>query len=192
MSAADRAVWLAGDLDDPWVAALADALPAGSRRILCASGLPDDWPDELPASQTAPAPVVVLHRALLTASDAERLGRLRARRMPLRVVLCFGPHVRHADLEQWSARGLIDASVPEATARDTIARHLAAGTPETLGAECVPAGRRVAVISANAELRRALADACEALGYTPEPAAEWADAAASGPALWDVPLLEPD
>jgi hypothetical protein len=193
MSAADRAVWFVGDLDDPWVAALADALPIGSRRMPCAGGLPDDWPDELAARRATPAPVLVLHRALLTAFDAERLGRLRVRRSPpLRVVLCFGPHVRHADLDQWSARGLIDAIVPEATARDTIARHLGAGAWESLAAERRPAGRRVALISSNTELQRTLADACEALGYTPEPAADWAAAAASGPALWDVPVLEPD
>jgi hypothetical protein len=199
MSAADRAVWFVGDLDDPWVAALAEALPIGSRRMPCAGGLPDDWPDELAASRVAPAPVLVLHRALLTAFDAERLGRLRIRRTPpLRVVLCFGPHVRHADLDQWSARGLIDALVPEATARDTIARHLAPGAWETLAPDRRAAGRRVALISSNVELQRTLAEACEALGYTPEPAADWAGAgaaaaaASSGPALWDVPVLEPD
>jgi hypothetical protein len=196
------AVWFLGNLDDPWVAELADALPVGTRRLACAGDLPDPWPDELSALATtadAPAPVVVVvvHRALLTATDAERLARLRSGRTPApRVVLCVGPHARHGDLERWSARGIIDAIVPEATARDTIARHLAAGPPEAEALARRPAGADprpgLAVVSANAELRRTLADACAALGYAAEPAADWSEAPAAGPALWDVPVLEPD
>ena len=40
--------------------------------------------------------------------------------------------------------------------------------------------------------RRTLADACETLGYPAEPASDWSEAAATGPAVWDVPVLEPD
>jgi hypothetical protein len=134
---------------------------------------------------------VVLHRALLTATDAERLARLRsAVATAPRVVLCVGPHVRYADLERWSALGLVDAAVPEATARDTIARHLDAGDEPPTRRPTGPRPR-VAVVATSAELRRTLAEACEALGYPAEPACDWSGAAASGPAIWDVPVLEP-
>jgi hypothetical protein len=191
MMATDHPVWFVGDLDDPWVAAVADALPSGARRIACAGELPEDWP-----GAAAVPRVVVVHRAWLSSRDAERLARLRTRSgesaATPRVVLCIGPHVRHVDLERWCARGLIDAVVPEATARDTIARHVAAGDGDGLHRHPAAPRPRVAVVSANFELRRTLADACEALGYAPDPASDWSEAAATGPALWDVPVLEPD
>jgi CheY-like chemotaxis protein len=194
MIAADRSVWFVGDLDDPWVASIAEALPAGSRRIACGGDLPDDWP----VIDAADVPrVVVLHRALLTPYDAERVMRLRSGVAPApRVVLCVGPHARHVDLERWTTRGIIDVVVPEATARDTIARHLAAAVDEGEGEGAVrrSAGPRlrVAVVGTNSELRRTLVDACEALGYPAEPARDWTEAAPTGPAVWDVPVLEPD
>jgi hypothetical protein len=50
----------------------------------------------------------------------------------------------------------------------------------------------LAVVGTNFELRRTLADACEALGYPALPASDWSEAAPTGPAIWDVPVLEPD
>ena len=54
---------------------------------------------------------------------------------------------------------------------------------------------RVRVVSANHELRQTLADACELLGYPAEAAGEWSEGeaagTATGPAIWDVPVLEP-
>src|SRR4051794_7547261 len=192
MGAADRSVWFLGDLGDPWVAAIGDALPSDSARISCPGDLPDDWP-------IGDGPrVVVVHRSFLTPGDADRLSRLRALATPTpRVVVCPGPHARHVDLERWSARGIVDAVVPEATARDTIGRHVeAAGLTEETSTLSrakggpVP-GPRVAVVSPNGELRWTLADACEALGYPAEPARDWSDAPTAGPAIWDVPVLEP-
>ena len=152
MNAADHPVWFVGDLDDPWVASLADALPAGVRRIACAGDLPDDWPGDDAGTATAAAGprVVVVHRAWLSPHDAERLARLRtssAGEAPApRVILCVGPNVRHADLERWSARGMIDAVVPEATARDTIARHLVAGEVDGVPRRPALPRPRVAVV----------------------------------------------
>lgn len=193
MGTADRSVWFVGDLGDPWVASLAEVLPAGARRIACSGDLPDEWPA---VGDGAPR-VVVLHRAILTHHDGARLAGLRACTTPTpRVLLCPGPHVRHGDLERWAALGLIDAVIPDATARDTIARHLAAASGDGVGDGI--SGRperpraRVAVVSTNPELRRTLADACEALGYPAEPACDWSDATPTGPAVWDVPVLEPD
>jgi hypothetical protein len=193
---ADRPVWFVGDLGDPWVASLGEALPAGTRRIAAEGGLPEDW--ERAGGGPEPPRVVVLHRPLLTTTDARRLARFRSAVPPEsrpKVVLCVGPHVRYADLERWSALGLVDAVVPEATARDTIARHLddvpdaGDGPPAPRPAGTRP---RVTVVSALYELRRTLAEACEALGYPAAPARDWSEAAAGGPAVWDVPVLEPD
>lgn len=198
MNAADHPVWFVGDLDDPWVASLADALPVNARRIACAGELPDDWAGDDPGAATAAAGprVVVVHRAWLSPYDAERLVRLRTRSAAEgeapRVILCVGPNVRHADLERWSARGMIDAIVPEATARDTIGRHLVTGELDDVHWRPALPRPRVSVVSANSELRRTLAEACEALGYRTEPASDWSEAAATGPAIWDVPVLELD
>jgi hypothetical protein len=200
MSAADRQVWFVGDLEDPWVASLADVLPPGTRQFPAPGGLPDDWPGNGAFAAGAPR-AVVMHRSILSAQDAERLARLRGRFSASaspgagspapRVILCVGPYVRHADLERWSARGVIDAILPEATARDTIGRHLAAAADAAPRRSPGPRPT-VAVVSANFELRRTLADACEALGFPPEPACEWSEAPATGPAVWDVPVLEPE
>jgi hypothetical protein len=198
MNAADPPVWFVGDLDDPWVASLADVFPTGARRISCPGNLPDDWAgtDSWTTAAGAAPRVVVVHRGWLSSVDAARLARLRSRwageASAPRVILCVGPSVRHADLERWSACGIIDGIVPEATARDTIGRHL--GAAEVVDVARWPAlpRPRLAVVSASSELRRTLADACEALGYPAAPAADWSEAAATGPAIWDVPVLEPD
>jgi hypothetical protein len=186
------AVWFLGDLEDPWVAAVADALPASTRRIACPGDLPGDFADKAP-----PPRVVVVHRAILTAFDAERVARLRTGLNPApRVVLCIGPHVRHADLERWSARGLMEAVVSEATARDTVARHLAAddGNGAARRADGMGAVPRppVAVVSTNTAMQRTLAEACQALGYPVEPVPDWSAAPPTGLAVWDVPVLEPE
>ncbi len=183
MPGPDRPIWFAGDLDDPWVAAIAGALPRQTRRLDCPGDFPEPWPGEGPA----PA-VVVLHRASLNATDAQRLARLRSRAEPTpRVVLCVGPDARHADVERWAR--LVDVVIPEATARATVARH-ALG----LGRRARPAGSRprVAVVSGNYELRATLADACRAGGYAAEPVPDWPDVPPGVAAVWDVPVLEAD
>ena len=182
MNTPEGSVWFVGDLDDPWVAAIADALPDAVRKS-CPGGLPESLFDV-----AQPPTTVVLHRAILTPRDAERLARLKGARKPSpRVVLCVGPHVRHADLERWAT--LVDAVVPEATARDTIARHV--GDDEE--SKRPPSARpRVSVVSANFELRQTLADACAWAGYAAEPLAGWSEARGDGLAIWDVPVLEAD
>jgi hypothetical protein len=181
MRPSERPVWFVGDLDDPWVAEIAGATPGVVARV-DATG---DWLAALPGDPRSPASLV-LHRAILTADDVARLAHLRADRAPSpRVVLCVGPHVRHADLERCAA--LVDAVVPEATARDTIARHVAADEATR------PSGPRprVAVVVSDFALRQALADCCEAIGYPVATASGWSDAPPAGPAVWDVPVLEP-
>jgi hypothetical protein len=186
---AEGTVWFIGDLDDPWVGSLADTLAPGARLT--------HSPGELPGFDAEPAAgaalrAVVIHRAVLTRSDAERVARLRSWAVRPRVILCFGPHARYIDLERWS--GLVDAALPEATAATTLPRHLAGldregvGLPRRQGSVTRP---RVAVVSTNFELRQALAEGCEAAGYPSAQARELSEAPATGPAVWDVPVLEP-
>lgn len=183
MEGPDRATWFAGDLDDPWAAAIADALPRGARRIDCPGDLPDPWPIDGPIPSA-----VVLHRPTLTAPDALRVARLRARDdRPPRVVLCVGPHARFVDVERWSR--LVDVVIPEASAPEIVARHALGG--DRVGRPGGPRPR-VAVVSTDHELRATLAEACRSGGFAAEPAVDWADAPPGVAAVWDVPVLEAD
>ena len=96
MDESDRSVWFVGDLDDPWVEAIADALPSTTIRHHAGGELPDSLMEF-----GQPPSTLVIHRAVLTRRDAERLKLIRARQS-MRVVLCFGPHVRYAAFERWS------------------------------------------------------------------------------------------
>jgi hypothetical protein len=181
MDGLDRSPWFVGDLEDPWVLAIADALPRGAPRMRCSAELPSVWPAPLLAART-----LVLHRPALTSVDAERLRRLRAREgPPIKIVLCVGPHARYRDLERWIP--LIDALLPEATARETIARHVTGAESLARPPEPRP---RVTVVSHLFEMRGTLVDACEAAGYPVTPAVDWPIDDTSGLAVWDVPVLE--
>ena len=181
MEGPDRAIWFAGDLDDPWVAAIAAALPRAAFRIDCPADLPEAWPIDRPTPFA-----IVLHRSNLTATDAQRLMRLKARAdQAPRLVLCVGPHARYADVERWSR--LVDVILPEATARESVARH-------ALGLERKPSGNRprVAIVSTNFELRTTMAEAARLGGFAPEPIVDPADTPPGVVAVWDVPVLEPE
>lgn len=168
-----------GDLDDPWVAEIADALPEGAGRVGRDGRWPGSWPRGFEAAR-----VVVVHRPILAPGDGEAFLALKARPgPPTRLVLCVGPHVRAADLERWA--GPADVILPEATASETVARHVAARPRPAF------VRPRVAVVGGTFEARRVLADACEAAGYRASSARDWDEAPREGLAIWDVPVLEP-
>lgn len=176
----DTSTWFAGDLDDPWVADIADALPRGSRRFSCPGELPETWPAGLGPR------VLVLHRANLTATDAQRLARLRARgASPPRVILCAGQYVRYHQWERWGP--LVDVVLPEATAAETVARQL-------LGADARwrPSGHRtpLAIVGGDSELRSALSDACAEAGYLARASESWDEVPPGTIAVAVVPLLQ--
>ena len=181
-------VWFVGDLEDPRVVAIAESLPSATKRI--------HGPGDLPESVFGDAKILVSHRQVLTRHDADRLRRFRAvSGSATRILLCHGPHIRYDDIGRWSE--FVDGAIPEATAVETLARHVRAalGEPGPLSSRR-PSGanprRGVAVVSANFALRQTLADAVKLLGYRPSPARDFSSATPAGAAIWDVPWLEPD
>ncbi len=173
-----------GDLGDPWVAAIADALPPGSRRQHCQGELPEPWPAAVRAART-----VVLHRAAVGLGDADRLRSLKepTDAPAPKVVLCLGQHVRQRQVERCTP--FVDLILPEATAAWTIARHVAA---EPARPAPPPGDPSVVIVSHHSEMRAMLADACRRGGFGVRPARDWSTAALDGLALWEVPTLEPD
>lgn len=177
MEGPDRTPLFLGDLDDPWVAAIADALPSGTLLVPC----PLELPDEIDLS-TSPR-TLIIHRAHLTARDADRLDRslsLSANRP--KVVVCVGPFARYRDQDQWLP--ICSALIPEATARETIVRHLAgyvAATSPRL---------KVAIESTNDALARTLADAIASLGYSVDLVGPGVSKSNAPLLVWDAPSLE--
>jgi hypothetical protein len=179
MGGPERPAWFVGDLGDPWVVAIADRLPAAVRRRQCQDEMPESWAEDEPSPG-----LVVIHRPILTGLDVQRIGRLRGRGEPaMRTVLCVGPHARHDDLVR-SAR-LFDAVLPEATAAETIRRHVEPGRARP--------GHRptVGVVSGLHEVRGFLVDVCRGVGYRAEAAEDREDLAPRGIVVWDVPMLDP-
>jgi CheY-like chemotaxis protein len=182
MQGSDRATWFAGDLSDPWVVEIADALPRGSLRIDCPDDLPETWPIDRPAPLA-----LILHRSKLTPTDAQRLARLKARsERPIRVVLCVGPHARYVDVERWSR--LVDVVLPEATACETVQRQALA-----MERKPRPGPRsRIAIASTNHEMRAMLVEAARSGGYAVEAVSDPVDVTQTLALAWDLPVLEPD
>jgi hypothetical protein len=204
MDATGPTIRFVGDLDDPWVKEILGSISDLSEvhAVMCAGEVPERLfePDQPPR-------LLIVHRTRCSQADAARIDQwrsvARANAMP-RVILCFSPYVRYAELERCS-RG-VDLAIPEATAVETLSRHvrrLLERRDEPPGAlqaaDCLP----LQVISSNHELRSILSEICLAEGFQVmscrESTANWQGraAAASPPAsqvltLWDIPVLEPD
>jgi hypothetical protein len=203
MQALGGAVWFLGDLDDPWVVSIADALPTAwnVQRRCCAGDLP-----ERPFDVGRPPRLVVLHRHKVTTLDCQRLrdwrdhGAIEPRPS---LVLCASSYVRFEELER--AAGLVDRILPEATAPDVLQGHVR----RMLSRRRAPASGaqgpqfRIDVSGSTQELARTLVDACASWGYraafvpdltSGEPAQM---ARSAGPprervlTVWEVPVLEP-
>ncbi len=173
--------WFLGDLTDPWVAGIADALPAGTRADSCDLSLPRDWPSGRPRPDA-----LVIHRDALTPGDREAVVALKALwdEEP-RVVLCHGPHARRDQLESWVP--LVDAMLPEATAGEVIARHLGE-TPTP--ADDDQERPTISVVGEQHEWRSVLAAIVRRAGFPVEEQREWPPRPADL-VVWDAPLLDP-
>ena len=193
-----------GDLGDPWVTEILSSISdrPGLHAVMCDGEVPDRIfePDQPPR-------LLILHRTRLSQADAARIDQWRsvARTGPMpRVILCYSPYVRYAELERCS-RG-VDLMIPEATAIETLSRHTSRlldrrseQTREAIAADCLP----VQVISSNYELRAVLTEICLAEGFKvtsdqdfslPSQGRIAREERTSGQMLtmWDIPVLEPN
>jgi hypothetical protein len=188
-----------GDLHDPWVAAIADAIATTRpvRRVRSTRPLTDD-----PFGESATPDAIVVHRHQFAAGDAGRLAAWREADHPPTLVIVISPYVRYEELERWSS--LADIVVSEAIAADVLPGRLA---------RCLdcstrlppPPGCRIEVAGGTDELSRALVDVCTRAGYPALAVDERTiDGASTGIAddtktspdgrlltLWELPILEP-
>ncbi|MGD0039229.1 MAG: hypothetical protein ABSE84_02240 [Isosphaeraceae bacterium] len=204
MDATGPTIRFVGDLGDPWVMEILGSISDLSEvhAVMCVGDVPDRLfePDQPPR-------LLIVHRTRLSQVDAARIEQWRSvprvNALP-RVILCFSPYVRYAELERCS-RG-VDLAISEATAVETLSRHVSRllerrGEPPRAApaAGCLP----VQVISSNHELRAVLSEICLAEGFKVssgrEFTAQWqgrtagADRAANQMlTLWDIPVLVAD
>lgn len=204
MDATGQAIRFVGDLDDPWVLEILGSISdlRGVHAIMCAGEIPDRLfdPDQPPR-------IVIVHRSRLSQADAARVEQWRpdprTNALP-RVILCFSPYVRYAELERCSLA--VDLMIPEATAFETLARHVRRllerrdeAPRVAIATDCLP----VEVISTNHELRAVLSETCLAAGFKVTARREFTaqrqrSAAKADQAetqvltLWDVPVLDAD
>jgi len=203
MATATDTIGFIGDLEDPWVAAIADALPANlpTLRLNCSGDVPEEpfEPRRLPR-------LIVLHRHRLSAQDRANIKQWREQvesETKPTVVLCVSPYVRYEDAER--ALGLVDHLIPEGTAADILPGRIARIISDAPA--CAP--RRnglsfaIEVSGRNEDLCRTLVEVCARAEYRATAiddllAAEFTRARpAASPApertltIWEVPVLEP-
>jgi hypothetical protein len=200
----EAAICFFGDLSDPWVVGIADALPLarGVVRIDCRGDLPR------PAFEADHPPrLIVVHRQRLAAGDAQWLKQWRTQGVLSEsspaLILCVGPYVRYEELERYS--GLVDLVLSEATASEVLPRHVARlldGRPSRQPRADGDPRFRVMVASSSGELCKTIAEACATAGYCVEQADDEMvgnrprnsnEPASAGETLltvWDVPVLE--
>ncbi len=173
-----------GDLDDPWVVEISDSLPESTVRLSVVGDLPEVWP-----AGAASARTLILHRPIFSIADVRRLRADKRAGLFPRLVLCVGPHVRYAQLEPWSE--LADAILPEATASETLARHLRTGL-KRIGPVVQNRQAEIIVVGTNFELAEMLRSSSQEMGYATRYVPDWDDCPSGQITLWDVPVLEPD
>ena len=204
MDATGPTIRFVGDLGDPWVMEILGSISDLSEvhAVMCVGDVPDRLfePDQPPR-------LLIVHRTRLSQADAARIEQWRpvpqVHALP-RVILCFSPYVRYAELERCS-RG-VNLAISEATAVETLSRHVSRllerrdEPPRAApAAGCLP----MQVISGNHELRAVLSEICLAEGFKVssgrEFTAQWQGRAAGADraanqmlTLWDIPVLEPD
>ena len=204
MDATGPTIRFVGDLGDPWVMEILGSISDLSEvhAVMCVGDVPDRLfePDQPPR-------LLIVHRTRLSQADAARIEQWRSvprvNALP-RVILCFSPYVRYAELERCS-RG-VDLAISEATAVETLSRHVSRllerrDEPPRVApaADCLP----VQVISSNHELRAVLSEICLAEGFKVssgrEFTAQWQGRAAGADraakqmlTLWDIPVLVAD
>jgi hypothetical protein len=214
MDGSDSVLWFLGDLNDPWVEAIAASVPACWKveQTHCAESLP-----ERIVSVEHPPAVIVLHRNRLTTRDAERIQGWRDAAVvsdsPLspadvigpRIVLCASPYLRYEEIERSSS--LMDDVIAEATAVDVLPLRLARLlNPQRARKASADPSPRIDVVSGDEELREMLVDLCMRAGYSARAINDRFAVRSTRPdvpsgnssttervlTIWDLPVLEPD
>jgi hypothetical protein len=193
MDGAAGQIWFLGDLEDPWVTELLRSIPestsASVLTVKCAEEIP-----ERPFDPNHAPDVIVLHRARLSQPDVVQLERwrtgLRSSTAP-RIILCYSPYVRYAELER--ADRAVDLAIPEATAAETLAWRLQRTTAEgdAVPRSAPPDALPVEVASSDHDLRIVLSEAIDAAGYSVTIGRDMEERGSVRVlTLWDVPVLE--
>ena len=99
------------------------------------------------------------------------------------MILCVGPHARHDDLGRWGS--LFDRVIPEATASETIRRHVEPRSTQS------PNRSEIRVVSSLHEVRSLLVETCRRVGHEANGYAENSTIPVGGLLVWDVPVLDP-
>ena len=204
MDSSEDDLWFMGDLSDPWVVSIAEALArcSGIVQVHCPGDLP-----ARPFNPGRPPRLMVVHRHRFTGVDAQRLKEYRA--SPTAgdapaILLCVSPYVRYEELERWSV--LADLVISEATAADILPRYVArlVARQEDRSTQARTPGFRIEVAGANHDLCGTVVEACAGAGYRALQVDDLDIAGASASqrspsavaertlTIWDVPLLEPD
>jgi hypothetical protein len=200
---ADRTILFAGDLDDPWVGSIVDSISyLGS---VCSVKVSGPLPARLFGENESPG-IVIIHRLRLSQADVCRIEGYQRKGLskPLpRIILCYSPYVRYAELERCAA--VVDLVIPEASALDTLPHHVSRYLDDGLASSRdLPRGLvQVEVVSTDQELNALVSEACLAAGYGSPASTRLAydngrdqsaeNSLRSHPVvtLWDVPVLEP-
>lgn len=170
-----------GDLHDPCVRSIADALP------------PSVFQEHLPGSLNSAKPAhpsqstQVIHRPVISESDLGWLKRnAEAGDDRRRIILIVGPHVRFHQIQrcgEW-----VDAILPEATASQTLSRILPTPVPAPPDRPRPP----VAILGSTRDLLDTIADACRDAGH-PVRVDRGPVVTGTEPLIvWEAPVLEPD
>ena len=202
MDASPSTIWFFGDLSDPWIAAIADAIARGRsiRRLDCPGPLPTE-----PFDPGSAPRLLVVHRHHLGLDDFERLMDWHAPQgtdAPPAIFLCVSPYVRYVELERVSR--LVDLVVPESTAAEVLPRHVARliDRAERRPPRPPAVSFRIEVASGTEHLGRSVLDACISAGYRAEPVDDQEIGGIirvrnrPGPAtervltIWEIPVLE--
>ncbi len=192
------AIGFIGDLGDPWVVAIADAL-AISREVhrLDQAGSLPAWPFE----GVDPPRAVVIHRHKLGLADAHRIEEWRTADPSVRAFLCVSPYVRHDELERWSDR--FELVISEGIAAEVLPGRLARRLDGRERRRPASAAVGIEIAGGDDELRHALVNACARAGYPvrtiddeeiggpPRPRGRTGSALERVLTIWEMPVLEP-
>lgn len=182
-----RPRWFVGDLEDPWVAAIARSVDRLDVKAWHHPGaFPESWSEIL---EEGPPESIVLHRPGFAEADCKFLRNLRAEVGPDPfLVLCFGMQTRHADLERCSRWA--DLIISESSAAETLGRHLGKTRSNATKSRRIK-GRDVAIISPSHEACLTISEMLRSGLHRPSAIVQTHPVERGSLVVWQVPILDP-